>query len=207
MKSWKDMNVAPSIDEEKRKVDLLCLGDRQSGKVFLEQYGGLIRSIVLSMDIHSSVMDHDDLFMEVLAHIFKDQCKVLRTFEWKSKLSTYLYLIARRYVLDITARENRISSKMCAQTNTDDLAAECEMQGEELNCDEAHRAAFHEALEALDSKDALFIRMLVIEKKTTEEVKKIFGWNSENTVYARKNKVIAKLRSLSRKALQRKGIV
>jgi DNA-binding CsgD family transcriptional regulator len=49
--------------------------------------------------------------------------------------------------------------------------------------------------------------MLMIEGQSTIQVMQFFGWNSENTVYARKNKVLAKLKSLSRKALQGRGIV
>ena len=67
--------------------------------------------------------------------------------------------------------------------------------------------AYKDAMNKLDPKDAIFIRMLVIENKSTSEVMAFFGWNSENSVYSRKNKVIAKLRSLSKKAIQKKGLV
>lgn len=199
------MNLNPSKQEEMALINLLSSGDRQSGRIFIGQYGKVIWSAVLSVNIRSTAVDHDDLFMEALGHLFFDNCKVLKSFKCRCKLSSYLYTVTRRYVVDKTMQENRRCSKF-SDTIPDTLAAECKDFDKEDDWDESHRDAFKEAIENLDPKDALFIRMLIWEEQPTSEVMRFFGWNSENTVYARKNKVIAKLRAHTRKALQRKGI-
>jgi DNA-directed RNA polymerase specialized sigma24 family protein len=128
-------------------------------------------------------------------------------FSWKCKLSAYLYTVVKRYVLDKVTRENRITDKSADECLLDGIMEECADENSENGFNESQRDAFNGAFAELDPKDALFIKMLMIEGQSTIQVMQFFGWNSENTVYARKNKVLAKLKSLSRKALQGRGIV
>jgi RNA polymerase sigma factor (sigma-70 family) len=201
------MDPASSHNDDKEILEQLFSGKREGGRIFLKQFGALIHSAVCSVDLRSDAINHEDLFMEALTHIFDKDCKVLKTFKWKCKLSSYLYAVSRRYALDRIGRENRAYSMNCNEILPDTLMAECNDNEEEHSHDEMQRAVFKEAFDALDPKDALFIKMLCLEKQATSEVMQFFGWNSENTVYARKNKVIAKLRTLSRKTFQRRGVV
>jgi RNA polymerase sigma factor (sigma-70 family) len=201
------METDSSIENDKKLVDGLLSGDRRIGRLFLERYGGLIRSAILSIELRSGAVDYDDLFMDALSHIFEKDCKVLRVFNWKCKLSAFLYTVVKRYILDKVTRENRITDKNLDDYSFNEIIDDCEDDSGNTETDEIRKSAFNEAFEELDPKDALFIKMLMIEKQPTSEVMEFFNWNSENTVYARKNKVLAKLKSLSRKALQRRGIV
>lgn len=150
-------------------------------------------------------MESEDLFMETLKHLFDNDYKVLKQFKWQCKLSTYIYMVTRRYILDIIQRENRIKSRICHEVTPDAIMIECDEENNKYS--EIQINAYKDAMNKLDPKDALFIKMLVIENKSTSEVMTFFGWNSENSVYSRKNKVIAKLRSLYKKAIQKKGLV
>lgn len=201
------MKMDSSYNDEKALLEELFSGSRQAGSMFLNRFGGLIRAAVLSVDIRSNAVEYDDLFMDALGHLFEEKCKVLKSFKCKCKFSTYLYMVTRRFVLDKVTRENRLYSGNVYNFNIDSLFTDSTDDEEEWNFSEEQRCAFNEAFNLLDPKDALFIRMLVLEKEPVVDVMKFFGWNSENTVYARKNKIIEKLRSLSRKALQCKGIV
>lgn len=205
--TWKVMETESSIENDKLLVSGLLSGDHRVGRLFLEKYGGLIRSAVFSIELRSGAVDYDDLFMDALSHIFEKDCKVLRMFSWKCKLSAFLYTVVKRHVLDKVTRENRITDRNIDDNSFNEIIDECEEETSNNETDEIRRSAFSEAFEELDPKDALFIKMLMIEKQSTGEVMRFFDWNSENTVYARKNKVLAKLKSLSRKALQRRGIV
>lgn len=199
------MQSTSSITEEQQLVEKLISGDRSSGRIFLEQYGDLIWSIIHAIDNRSNTMESEDLFMETLKHLFDNDYKVLKQFKWQCKLSTYIYMVTRRYILDIIQRENRIKRRICHEVTPDAIMIECDEENDKYS--EIQINAYKDAMNKLDPKDAIFIRMLVIENKSTSEVMAFFGWNSENSVYSRKNKVIAKLRSLSKKAIQKKGLV
>lgn len=201
------MQTDSSLNDDKLLLEGLVSGSRRAGGEFLDRFGGLIHAAVRSVDIRSNVVEYDDLFMDALGHLFDNECKVLKSFKWKCKFSAFLYMVTRRYILDKITRENRLSSGNVYELDIDSLFSSSTEGDDEENFSDEQRSAFNEAFEQLDPKDALFIRMLVLEKQPVEDVMKFFGWNSENTVYARKNKTIEKLKSLSRKALQRRGIV
>lgn len=201
------MKTDPSYNDDKLLLDELFSGNRRAGGMFLDRFGGLIRAAVLSVDIRSNTLEYDDLFMDALGHLFDEQCKVLKSFKWKCKFTAFLYMVTRRFVLDKVTRENRLCSGNVYDLDIDSFFADTAEDTEDENFSDEQRISFTEAFNQLDPKDALFMRMLVLEKEPVMDVMKFFGWNSENTVYARKNKIIEKLRSLSRKALQCRGIV
>jgi DNA-directed RNA polymerase specialized sigma24 family protein len=146
------MKEESSIQSDTLLVDGLLTGDRKSGRLFLDKYGGLIRSAILSIELRSGAVDYDDLFMEALGHILEKDCKVLRMFSWKCKLSAYLYTVVKRYVLDKVTRENRITDKSADECLLDGIMEECEDENSENGFDEAQRGAFYGAFAELDPK-------------------------------------------------------
>jgi len=201
------MQTDSSFSNDKNLLEELFSGNQRAGRVFLERFGGLIHAAVQSVDIRSNTVDHEDLFMDALGHLFEDECKVLKSFKWSCKLSAFLYLVSRRFILDKIIHENKLSDANVYEINLDSLFMDSSDDFEDIIFSDEQRSSFNEAFKKLDPKDALFIRMLVLEKQPAENVMNFFGWNSVNTVYARKNKLIGKLKSLFRKALQRRGII
>ena len=99
----------------------MIAGDRLGGKIFLEQYGGLVRSVIRKLDNRSVVMEFEDLFMEALCHLFGNNHTILRGFRWHCELSTYVYRVTYRYIPDLLKKENGISCRRTAVPNTEDI--------------------------------------------------------------------------------------
>ncbi len=184
------------MDEDKKLLSNFLLEDKQAVRKFFEKFGGIIMCAVTSVDLKTNVINHDDLFMEAVIHIFADNKKVIRQFQGKCRLSTYLYTVCRRFALGKILRENRMHSELSAswQDNIpDNLLQETE------SGDEGKRMSLFRALRRCDADSRLFIRMMFYDNRSTKEIMHFFGWNSENTVYAKKNKIIAKLRKTAKK--------
>ena len=179
--------------------NFLNLNDRETAKCFFGEYAGIIRYAVRSIGIRNNVQTEDDLFMDAVAFILKDDMRVLRLFKGRSKFSTYLYTVSRRYAMSRAAKEN-----MQAEKRVDIALDTFESQLMESFPDvtEEESSLLKKAVAECDSDTQLFIRMLFFDKKSTQEIMRVFGWNSENSVYSKKNKTIEKLKKIFRKNIQ-----
>ena len=193
------MNFRPHIGmNEPILNEFLKKGSRENARRFFEEYGGMIKHAVNSIAIRNHVQTKEDLFMDAVAHILKDDMRVLRLYKGKSKFSTYLYTVCRRHVMAQTVNENRLSSKI-SDVPLDSIAAEmpdvmCERDGGAIQ-------ALKDAISVCAENTQLFIKAMYFDKKPCNEIMKLFGWNSENTVYSKKNKTIAKLKKQIRRNL------
>jgi len=93
--------TGPIFTPEDRQLIERCIeGHRESWDAFVERFLGLFafvvdRTAVLrGMTISSA--DHDDLVADILLEILHHDAAVLRSFEGRSSLATYLSVIARR---------------------------------------------------------------------------------------------------------------
>lgn len=196
------MPSPPSNRHEERNVlDGLLRGGRPGARRFLEVYGGVVRGAVRTVNVRSAALDPDDLYNAALGHIFANDMKVVRAFTGGSKFSTYLHSVSRRYALDMAEKEHRRSSK--TEVKEVELLP-ADPPEEELWTDE-EKKVLREGARRLDPNSRILLRMLFVDTKSTKEVMHFFGWNSENTVYAKKNKTIAKLRKIVRKILLERG--
>ena len=71
--------------------------------------------------------------------------------------------------MDKITRENKQSSANVYEINIDSLFFDSSDDFEDIIFSDEQRSSFNEAFEKLDPKDALFIRMLVLEKQPVEE--------------------------------------
>ena len=128
--------------------------------------------------------------MDAVSHILKDDMRVLRLYKGRSKFSTYLYTVCRRHVMTQTTKENTLASKM-SEMPLDSIADE--MSDVMSERDGRTLQALKDAISACNKDTQLFIKVMFFDKKPCNEIIRLFGWNSENTVYSKKNKTIAKL--------------
>ena len=149
------MQTDSSLNDDKLLLEELFSGKQRAGRVFLDRFGGLIHAAVRSVTIRSKTVDHEDLFMEALGHLFEDECKVLKSFKWSCKFSAFLYLVSRRFVLDKITRENKQSSANVYEINIDSLFLDSSDDSEDIIFSDEQRSSFNEAFEKLDPKDAL----------------------------------------------------
>jgi len=178
--------------------EFLMKCSRENARRFFEEYGGMIKHAVNSIDIRNQVQTKDDLFMDAVAHILKDDMRVLRLYRGKSKFSTYLYTVCRRHVMAQATRENALSSKMSEMP----LESIAEEMSDVMNESDGRAIlALKDAISVCDENTQLFIRAMFYDKRPCDEIMRLFGWNSENTVYSKKNKTIAKLKKQIRRNL------
>ncbi len=146
-------------------------------------------------------MNREDLFQDVITYILNDDMKIVRYFRGKCKFSTYLYTICRRYAIKKVSRESKIHSGDEALPSQSELPIALIEQTEIW--EEDQKKSLHKAIEKLDEDSQIFIRMMFYDIRSTSEIMIFFGWNSPNTVYSKKNKIIARLRKLTRKMLEK----
>jgi RNA polymerase sigma factor (sigma-70 family) len=158
----------------------------------------MIKHAVNSIDIRNQVQTKDDLFMDAVAHILKYDMRVLRLYRGKSKFSTYLYTVCRRHVMAQATRENALSSKM-SEMPLESIAGE--MPDVMNESDGRAILALRYAISVCDENTQLFIKAMFYDKRPCNEIMRLFGWNSENSVYSKKNKTIAKLKKQMRRNL------
>jgi DNA-directed RNA polymerase specialized sigma24 family protein len=185
-------------DHQKQLIEGLLSGDREGVRLFFREYGGIIRKAVDSVGIKDRAISSDDLFMAAVENLLQNDMKAVRSFKGYSKFSTYLYTICRRHALSLAGPPFPPGTM---EEFTDNIPAGiCDEIG---IFDERRKKALAKAIRQCDAKLQIFIRMMFFEEKSTDEIREFFGWNSDNTVFSKKNKVIARLRKMVRRLLLR----
>lgn len=186
------------IDEKIQEKELLSgilSGKRDGARCFLEAYGGIIKKAVLSVGIRSNAVETEDLFMGAVENLLRNDMKAVRSFNGKCKFSTFLFAICRRHAISTARHEHLRKNEPFTECTPIDIFDDIE------SIDETQRAALLEAINRCDIDTQLFIRMMFFDQRSTTEIMRFFGWNSENTVYSKKNKTIEKLRKSMKKIL------
>lgn len=190
-------------DDERKVISGLLSGDPKGARIFFEKYGGIIKHAVGKADIKNNIMEREDLFQDAITYILKNNMKVIRDFKGNCKFSSYLYLICRRYAIKKTNKESRMLSGEGASSLPEELPAP--LIDETEVWDEDQKKALSVAIEKLDENSRIFIRMMFFDNRSTNEIMDFFGWNSPNSVYGKKNKIITKLRKIIGKILKKQG--
>lgn len=191
------------MNEERVILDGLLRGDRNAARVFFERYGGLIRHAVRSIRVKSDTFKDEDLFNGAIEHLFSDEMKSLRMFGGRCSLGSYLYTVCRRYALSVAGKENPL-----ADWCDGDALLEAVPAPEDVAPDfsEAQKRALKETILKQDRNTQLFVKMVLLDNRSTDDVMRFFGWGSANTVYAMKNKILLKLKKAVRKKMVRKVV-
>jgi len=120
------------------------------------------RSILLSNP------DREDLAAEVMLTFLQDDFAVLRRFQGKSSLATYLAVIARRVVVR-QLLQNRTSTPL-GEAAENALASESEVESRLTNREEVEQL-----LHRLDDSEARVMRLFHLEGKSYQEISRTTG--------------------------------
>ena len=194
--------VLSNNNEEAQLLEQFLAGDGYAIRIFFERYGGLIRHSVRSVRLSSDAITEEDVFLGAFEHILDEDRKVLRMFKGRCSFTSYLYTVCRRYALNVVQRENKATAlfdDISPDDFQDDGAEEIEPYSE------TEKNVAREALLGLDIDTQIFVKMIFIDKRPVEEIMEFFGWNSVNTVYAKKNKVIHRIKKSVAKLLFEKS--
>lgn len=183
-----------SNSNETFSIELFLSGDRKTGRLFLETYGGYIRQAVLKVRIKSDAIQHEDVFNGAIAHLLENDKKVLRMYKGGSSLSSYIFQVSYHYALTIAGKENKVTG------NTDEMIPDGLMSEifEDDSADETKAVVLRKAQKSLKEKDRRLLQIMFFDGRSTEEIMRLYNWNN-STVYSQKNKLLARLKKLVRK--------
>ncbi len=185
---------------------------------FVQEYSRLLLHVARS--VTSNEDDAMDAYAFVLEQLRADECRRLREFaaQPRSKLSTWMVVVARRLCLDLYRHRygrrrgddsteqlfvrRRLQDLIGAGIEPDELPAP-RSGGAELAIRESELlAGLERALETIDARDRLLIRLRFDDELTAQEIARVLDLQSPFHVYRRINVVLTILRH----ALQRAGI-
>ncbi len=175
-------------------------GDRRASRAFLQKYGGIIKYVVGKIVPKGYVVDTEDLFNEVIAYIFANKKRIILDFKQKCKFSTYLYIISRRYALKKVKQETKIPNAHVSSPQVENLPAKLMEETEEW--DEEVKKALPLAIKQLDKNGQLFIKMYYVDNRSMSDIMRMFNWESTNSVYSKKSRILYKLRKNMKKILK-----
>jgi RNA polymerase sigma factor (sigma-70 family) len=178
------------IDEESEREILegFLSGSERGVRTFLEEYSGFILKAISSVRIKDNSLTSDDLFGNCIELLLRDNMRGVRLFKKKSRFSTYLFTICRRYAIKIVNR-----SSLPLPPAPDTLESPSAL-AEEFS--EKEILLLERARLLCKPNEQIFITMMFYDERSTREIMEFFGWNSENTVYSQKNKIITKLKKI-----------
>jgi len=186
--------------EEWNLLSAFINGDRIAAREFFEKYGGIIKYAVGKVDTEGMVIDKEDLFQEAIIHILRDDKKIIRDFEGKSKFSTYLYIICWRYAKKMAKKNNNMCGKETSLP--EEIPAPLMEETEVWDADQ--KKALLEGVEQLNEDKQLFIRLMFYDSRSTSEIMAVFDYTSPNSVYSKRNKIITELKKITKKIMKTK---
>lgn len=187
-------------------------------KAFVSEYSRLLLHVTRS--VTSTHDDAMDAYAFILEQLRADQCRRLREFaaEPRSKLSTWMVVVARRLCLDLyrhrygrnrgddpqeqRALRRRLQDLIGEPIEPAELPAPRSGRGEIALREAELLAGLEHALATLAPRDRLLIRLRFDDDLTAQEIAPLLDFASPHHVYRRINVVLAELRTV----LRRRGI-
>jgi len=118
--------ISPAVNSDARRDDYrlvqrLAAGDAQAWHEFVERFGRLVlsRVVVVAREVGHALPtpDAEDLCADVFSRLVAGEFAVLRRFEGRSALSTWLCVVTRRIVLRRIAAARREPSRGAGSTS------------------------------------------------------------------------------------------
>lgn len=172
-----------ALSEIDRKLLDRCLDRKpRSWEDFVDRFMGLVIHVInhssQARSIRLTAEDREDLCAEVFMTIVKSDFAVLRRFQGKSNLATYLTVIARRVVVKHLL-EHKAAAKLQIATVPPSEVQDATANGLEDRVSDLDEV--EKLLDDLDGFEAQVVRLYHIEGKTYREISTATGM-PENSV-------------------------
>ncbi len=202
-------NTQPRFETPgERKLLEGCLSqDKGSWDTFVDNYSRLIsHAIVQTLRKYCFEMDNqlvDDLFHIAFLSLIENNCKKLRQFQWKCKLSSWLHMIAVRVTIDYLRKHSELPS-INGETDEEKYIKSSIRNGNPLPSElvemEEEKRIFEQIKEKLTSRECLFVELYYCRELPPTEVAVILN-TTANNIYQLKNKVREKMKKIAKKLL------
>jgi RNA polymerase sigma-70 factor (ECF subfamily) len=181
-----------------------CIAGHEKGwKEFLACYGGSIYGAICHVLRRFSIHEPEvaeDVFAQVIEKLLVNDCKALRNFQWKSKLTTWLISVARNKTYDYLRDRKRKPEISLSSLVDEDAHRIEEVLASALDLDHQMEVQLTvtEALSWLPTKARLILQLYYIEGMKEREIAELLNL-SVDAVSARKSRALQKLRKMVRK--------
>ena len=193
---------------DEREVLEGCLAqDKKAWDTFVERYNRLIsHAIVQTLRKHSFAVENhvvDDLFHSVFLSLIENNCRKLRQFRWKCKLSSYLHLISVRMTIDYLRKKSAdfsLNGARDEEISLRDRLANGNPRADELVESKDEKRIFEQIKSTLTSREQLFVELYYCRELVPDEIARILN-TTPNNVYQFKSAVRKKMKKLVKKYL------
>lgn len=180
---------------DKQLIDR-CLAHQPSAwEDFVDRFLGLVVHVInhtgQSRSLHLSEQDREDFAADVFLAILSDDFAVLRRFQGRSSLATYLTVIARRVVVRELLKRKIVAHP--AHTQDVDHVADGAVAAEERI---SNREEVERLLEELTPDDADIVRLYHLDGKSYHEISEDLGI-AENSIGPTLSRARARMRRLA----------
>jgi RNA polymerase sigma factor (sigma-70 family) len=166
---------------------------RQHGawEKFIDQYSALVYHVIWkalrseTQSVGSSTVEVEDICSEVFAQIVANDFKLLKSFQWRCKFSTWLGIITYRTARQAIHRNRHAAFSLEDHKSGSDndlllkdiIPDHRSQAAENVELDEV-RHMVHEALASLPTRDQLVLKFFYFEGKRYAEIARILGISS-----------------------------
>ena len=171
---------------DKELIQACVDGVEGAWETFLERYSALIYHVIWKTlrheghDLAHSTVEVEDVCSEVLAQVVSGNYRMLRTFEWRCKFSTWLSIVTYRTCLQAIHRNRHVAFSLDDESAgegsdlhlRDIIPDESPQALEQLELAEAKRKVL-EALAGLPPRDQLVLKFFYFEGKKYSEIAEI----------------------------------
>jgi RNA polymerase sigma-70 factor (ECF subfamily) len=197
----------PTFPDEKKLLTKCLARDKKAWDTFVERYNHLIsHAIVQTLNKYSSAprdQEIPDLFNTVFVLIMEDDYKKLRQFQWRCKLSSWLYIIAVRATIDFLRKQSDDLS--LNGTTAEEISIRDGIRnGNPLPDDiielNEKKEIIEQTKKMLTSNERFFAELYYICELSPTEIARIMN-TTENNVYQLNSRVREKMKKIAEKLL------
>lgn len=199
--------VKVRFSKERKLLERCIAKDKGAWDTFVERYNRLISHAIVqtlkrySFDSENKIVE--DLFHTVFLSLIEDNCKKLRQFRWKCKLSSWLHIITVRITIDYLRKKSEHFS-LNGGINEGAALEERIPDGNPLPDHviemEEEKRIFEHIKRSLTSRERFFVELYYSRELSPTEISRILN-TTENNVYQLKNRVREKMRKMVAKFL------
>tara|TARA_R110002111_G_scaffold247140_4_gene310140 strand:+ start:34727 stop:35431 length:705 start_codon:yes stop_codon:yes gene_type:complete len=193
--------TSDSVPQAERQFILQLLKrDSHAWSEFVSRYEKLIISRILSTCGEWGIAPAQDLVeecgAEVMAALFQGDLNGLRQFQARSKLSTWLAVIARRTTLNVLSRQRRDKEKICPNDSQFDIATVPQQTPQAAAAHDADdRSEIRSVMKQLKQSDRRVLVLYFDQNLSYAEIGRALGI-SENAVGPKLHRAQQRLKKL-----------
>ena len=207
--------AAQDVRDERRLVKRLLAGERAAWSEFIDRYQRVIfarvNQVLMHSDSQAGSNDCDDVVADLFALLLAKDMRILRRFEHRSTLATWLTVIAHRMSLRAATKSRRAGKVNGFASNADEPSNQPSQSLAQLPGDPAENPL--EQLVNLESRSKLRLKLAML-KQADRQVLELFHFEnlgyreialrmgmSENSVGPRLTRAIRRLKRLLEDAI------